>query len=253
MSAEDQNTWVYGVVPVSASLQELERRGDSLPEVWVVESGDLAAIAGKAPEQDAKGTRNQALAHARVLEASIVDSPVVPFRFGIMVPGDQEVASDLLDARHDELAELLKKVENWVQMTLKAYYDEEAVLREIIDREPEARKLHEAMRKGSEEATRDVRVRLGELIGKAIEQRRERDGADILERLKPFSIAAVNEPLEKEFMLLNAPFLVERGRQKEFEEAVEEVARERRERIHFRLLGPMPAYNFLEVEEPAWG
>src|SRR5918912_1361560 len=106
MSADGNNVWVYGVVPADASLRELERRGDQLPEVWVVESGDLAAIAGNAPEQDAKGTRNQALAHARVLEASIVDSPVVPFRFGIMVPGDQEVASDLLDARHDELAQL---------------------------------------------------------------------------------------------------------------------------------------------------
>jgi hypothetical protein len=252
MSAESQNTWVYGVVPAGASLQELERRGDRLPEVWVVESGDLAAIAGDAPEQDAKGTRNQALAHARVLEAAIVDSPVVPFRFGIMVPGDQEVGSDLLDAHHDELAQLLKKVEGWVQMTLKVYYDEDAVLREILENEPEARKLREAMNEGSEEATRDVRVRLGELISKAIEQRRERDSADILEHLKPASIAAVVDPLEKEFMVLNAPFLVERERQQEFEEAVDEVAQERQERLRFRLLGPMPAYSFLEVEEPAW-
>jgi hypothetical protein len=252
MNAESQDTWIYGVVPAGASLHELERRGDRLPNVWVVESGDLAAIAGDAPEQSAKGTRNQALAHARVLEAAIVDSPVVPMRFGIMVPGDQEVGSDLLDARHDELAQLLKKVEDWVQMTLKVYYEEDAVLREILEHEPEARKLREAMNEGSEEATRDVRVRLGELISKAIEQRRERDSADILEHLKPFSLAAVAEPLEKEFMVLNTPFLVERHRQQEFEEAVEEVAQERQERIRFRLLGPMPTYSFLEVKEPAW-
>ena len=253
MSADNKNTWVYGVVPAHAALKELERRGDRLPEVWVVESGDLAAIAGKAPEDDAKATRNQALAHARVLEAAVVDSPVVPFRFGIMVPGDQEVGSDLLDARHDELAELLKRVEPWVQMTLKAYYDEDTVLREILESEPDAQRLHKAMQEGPEEATRDVRVRLGELIGTAIEQRRERDSADILESLKPVSISAVVEPLEKEFMVLNVPFLIERDRQQEFEEAVEQVAQERQERMRFRLLGPMPAYNFLEVEEPAWG
>jgi Gas vesicle synthesis protein GvpL/GvpF len=252
MSAESQNTWVYGVVPAGASLEELERRGDRLPNVWVVESGDLAAIAGDAPEENAKGTRNQALAHARVLEAAIVDSPVVPMRFGIMVPGDQEVGTDLLDARHDELAQLLKKVEDWVQMTLKVYYDEDAVLREILASEPEAQKLREAINEGSEEATRDVRIRLGELISKAIEQRRERDSADILERLKPSSLAAVAEPLEKEFMVMNVPFLVERDRQQEFEEAVDEIAQERQERIRFRLIGPMPAYSFLEVEEPAW-
>jgi Gas vesicle synthesis protein GvpL/GvpF len=251
-SKNSKNTWVYGVVPTGASLHEVERRGDHLPEVWVVESGDLAAIAGEAPEEGAKGTRNQALAHARVLEAAIVDAPVVPFRFGIMVPGDQEVGTDLLEARHDELAGLLKKVESWVQMTLKANYDEDAALREILEAEPEAQKLRESMTEGDEDATRNVRVRLGELISKALEQRRERDSAEILERLKPDSIAAAVEPLEKEFMVMNVPFLVERDRQKEFEDAVGEVAKEWQGHIHFRLLGPMPAYNFLEVEEPAW-
>jgi hypothetical protein len=39
----------------------------------------------------------------------------------------------------------------------------------------------------------------------------------------------------------------------ELEATVEEVAQERDERMHFRLLGPMPAYHFIgtEAEEPA--
>jgi len=251
MNDEKKNVWVYGVVPAGAALEQLERR-EGLPDVWVVEAGDLGAVVGNAPNGDAKDTRNQALAHARVLEATVADAPVVPFRFGIMVPGDQEVGSDLLEAHHDQLAPLLERVEGHVQMTLKVYYREEAVLREIVDNEPEIAQLREAMGEGPEEATRDVRVRLGELVSNAVEQRRQRDSADILERLKPVSVAAVVEGLEKEFMVLNAPFLLERERQQEFEDTVEEVAKERQERMTFRLLGPMPAYNFIDVEEPAW-
>jgi cell division septum initiation protein DivIVA len=187
-----------------------------------------------------------------VLEAAVADAPVLPFRFGIMVPAEEEVGTDLLEARHDELAQLLKKVEGWVQMTLKVYYREDVVLREIVDSEPEIQRLREETGEGSEEITRDARVRLGELVGNAIEQRRDRDAADILERLKPVSVGAVVEGVEKELMVLNAPFLVERDRQQEFEEALEEVAQERRQRMRFRLLGPMPAYNFIDVEEPAW-
>jgi len=251
MNDEKQNVWVYGVVPAGAALEELERR-EGLPDVWVVEAGDLGAIVGNAPNGDGKETRNQALAHARVLEAAVVDAPVVPFRFGIIVSGDQEVGSDLLDAYHDNLAPLLERLEDRLQMTLKVYYLEDAVLREIVDSEPEIAQLREAMREGPEEATRDVRARLGELVSTAVEQRRERDSADILERLKPVSVAAVVEGLEKEFMVLHAPFLVERDRRQEFEETLEEVAQERQERMSFRLLGPMPAYNFIDVEEPAW-
>ena len=252
MNGEKHHVWVYGVVPAGAALEEIERRADQLPEVWVVEAGDLGAIVGNAPEGDGKATRNQALAHARVLETAVRDAPVVPFRFGIIVPTDQDVGTDLLDAQHDELAALLKRVEGRLQMNLKVYYDEDVVLREITEKEPEIAKLREQMREGAEEATRDVRVRLGELVSNAVEQRRERDSADILERLKPVSIAAVVEGLEQEFMVLNAPFLVERDRRQQFEDAVEEVAEERQERMRFRLLGPMPAYNFIDVEEPAW-
>jgi hypothetical protein len=251
MNDEKKNVWVYGVVPAGAALKELERR-EGLPDVWLVEAGDVAAIVGDVPEDDEKATRNQALAHARVLEAAVVDAPVVPFRFGIIVPDDQKVGSDLLDAYHDDLAQHLRNVDDRVQMTLKVYYHEEAVLREIVEREPEVGRLRDAMRERPEEAARDLRAQLGELVSNAVEQRRQRDAADILERLKPVSESGAVEGLETEFMVLNVPFLVERDRQREFEDAVEEVAQERQERMRFRLIGPQPPYNFIDVEEPAW-
>jgi hypothetical protein len=252
MSSENQGTWVYGVVPAGSSLDELDRRADRLPDVRVVEAGDLAALVSDPPESDPKATRDQALAHARVLEAAIVDAPVVPFRFGIIVPENEDVAGDLLEARRDELAERLKRVGDRVQMTLKVYYNEEAVLSEILANEPEAARLREATREGDEAATRNERVRLGELISTALEQRREHDSKEIMEHLQGVSVAAVVEALEKEFMLVNAPFLVERDRLEEFESAVEALAEEREGRMRFRLLGPMPAYHFIDVEQPAW-
>jgi Gas vesicle synthesis protein GvpL/GvpF len=248
-----QDVWVYGVVPAGSSLATLDSRSDKLPDVWLVEVGDLAAIVSDVPGDDAKATRDQALAHARVLEAAVEDAPVVPLKFGTVCPGDEQVGKGLLEERHDELAEVLKRVEGHVQMTLKVTYDEQAVLREIVDSEPEIGRLREATSGSQEEdASYNDRVRLGELVNTALEQRRERDSADILEALKSVAASAVVEPLEQEFMVLNAPFLVERKRTEEFEAAVDEVAEARSERMHFRLLGPMPAYHFLEAEQPAW-
>lgn len=252
---KQQNTWMYGIVPGGASLEELERRrGRIKADVWVVELGDLAAIVSDAPpENDAKALRDQALAHARVLEAAIIDAPVVPFRFGNVVPGgDEAVGKELLEARHDEFVQRLEKLKNYVQMTLKINYDEDAVLRQIVDSQPEIAQLRERSRQGDEVTTRDARVRLGEMISNALEQLRQMDASDILDHLKSVSVAAIADDLENEFMVLNAPFLVDRGRLSEFEDAVEEVAEERRSRMRFTLLGPMPAYNFLDVEQPAW-
>lgn len=245
-------TWVYGVVPAGASLDELERRRADLPEVWVVEFGDVGAVVGPMPDQDEKGTRDRALAHAHVLEAAAVDAPVVPFRFGtIAEDGDELVASELLERRHDELVDLLASLEGKVQLTLKVWYDEDAVLREIVASEPEVAQRREAIQTQGDGASQDEHVRLGELVSAALEQRRARDSADIVERLDPAALATAGGAVEDEYMVLNAAFLVARDRQPEFERAVEAVAGERRRRMHFRLLGPMPAYDFIDAGAPA--
>lgn len=245
-------TWVYGVVPAGVKLEELKRRRDRLPgDVRVEESGDLAAIVGDAPGENAKAIRDQALAHARVLEVAVVDAPVVPFRFGTVVD-DGSVSAELLEPWHDQLADLLESVKDYVQFTLKATYVEDAVLREIVGSNPEIAQLREQSRDQDEMATRDIRVRLGELVSVTLEQLRELDAAGILERLNPLSAMSRIESLESEFMALNAPFLVERGQQREFEDAAAQLADEQVGRMKFTLHGPMPAFDFIGGGQMPW-
>jgi hypothetical protein len=252
MNDKQQSMWIYGVVPADASLQELEGR-DGLPKVWIVESGDLGAIVGNVPEENARGTRDQALAHARVLEAAVVDAPVVPFRFGTEVGGDDEaVGSELLEPYRDELAQRLETVKDVVQMTVKASYDEPAVLRDIIQRQPELAALQQQTRNRPGEATHAAQAQFGELLFNAVGVLREQHSAEILKSLQPVSVAATPEEIESDFMVMSVAFLVDRKRVEEFEDAVEQVADDRGELIDFVLLGPMPAYNFMDVEEPAW-
>lgn len=253
--SKEQNAWVYGIVPAGASLDELESRQKQIGiDVWVVELGDLGAIVSDAPaEEDAKALRDQALAHARVLEAAILDAPVVPFRFGNEIPGgDDAVGRELLESRHDEFAAQLEKLKNYLQMTVKVTYDEQAVLRQILESNSDIAQLREQARQGDEVTTRDARVQLGEMIGNALEELRQKDASEIVESLKAVSAAAAPEELESEYMVLNAPFLVERERLSEFEDALDEIAAGRGDQMKFTLYGPMPAYNFLDVEQPAW-
>jgi hypothetical protein len=70
--------------------------------------------------------------------------------------------------------------------------------------------------------------------------------------LKSFSVAFRAEPPESEFMVLNAPFLVERRRMREFEEAAASVADEQAERMRLTLRGPMPAFDFVSGEHLQW-
>jgi hypothetical protein len=143
-------------------------------------------------------------------------------------------------------------VKDQVQFTFKVEYREQAVLEEIVESQPMIAQLREQIRGRDEVATRDIRVRLGELVSIALEQVRQLDGRAVGERLSPFSTGFAVDPLESEYMVLNAAFLVERRRMDEFERAASDLANEQSERMRCTLLGPMPAYNFVGLGSPAW-
>jgi hypothetical protein len=240
-------TYAYGIVRAGASLDALGR-GDGLPPVRLVEAGDLAALVTDSAERP---TRETVLDHGRVLEAALQGSPVVPLRFGMVMTDEDAVRTEILEAHHDELAKLLERFEGRVQMTLKVYYREEMVVGATLAAEPELARLRDAVRGRPEDATYKERIRLGELLNKAIEKRKLADGKEILERLQPLAEAVALEPPEDELMLAHVVFLLRRDQTAEFDLTLEQLAQERNELMRFRLLGPMPVYNFIDFQEPA--
>jgi hypothetical protein len=247
-AAQAQGTYVYGIVRAGASLDALER-DDGLPPVRLVEAGDVAALVSDSPE---RATRDSVLGHGRVLEAALEGSPVVPLRYGMVVTDEDAVRSEILEAHHDELAQLLERFDGRVQMTLKVYYREDAVVAQVLAEEPKLASLRDAVQGKPEEASYKERVQLGELLNKAIEKRRTNDGKEILERLRPLAEAVALEGPEDELMLAHVVFLLKRDQVGELDTTLEEIAQDRAELMRFRLIGPMPAYNFIEFQEPAW-
>jgi hypothetical protein len=115
--------------------------------------------------------------------------------------------------------------------------------------------LHEQVRGRPPEATYYERIRLGELVAQAVEQRREQLLRRVVGRLEPLAAeTAVSDPAH-EHMLVNAAFLVERARLEEVDRAVHELNVELGPDLRFRYVGPLPPYHFVETagtEAPAW-
>ena len=241
-------TYVYGIVRPGVSVGVSGEEG--MPDVRIVETGDLGALVSDSPE---KASREAVLSHNRVLEAALDDSPVVPLRFGFVMRDDDAVRTEILEAHHHELAKLLERFERRVQFGLKVYYHEDAIVADVLAGEPELARLRDQTRGQPEDATYKQRVRLGELLNKTIEKRRQRDGEEILDALRPLAEAVDLEGPEDELMLANVVFLLERDQLDEFNATLEEIADARADLMRFRLIGPMPAYNFIEAEGQAWG
>jgi len=48
-------------------------------------------------------------------------------------------------------------------------------------------------------------------------------------------------------MFINAAFLVDKGREKEFDNIMDDLSEEYKNRVKFMYVGPLPVYNFINI------
>ena len=249
--------YVYGVVAADAGgLPSGGGVGDPPAAVRVVTSGDLGALVSDLPAGPAPGTRNDLEAHQRVLGEGIAEATVLPMRFGVVMDSEDVVKHELLDRHAEELRGLLRDLDGRVQMTVKAYYAEDVLLREVLASDPHVAKLSREVRGEPEETSREARIELGRLVAQAVEERRAHDRERVREAVAPFVADVVDDEPAGERVAAQLQLLVDRDRRGELDEAVETLAAEQAERLAVRYLGPLAPYSFadlqLDTEAGSW-
>src|SRR5919205_4415116 len=102
----DTASYVYGIVG-PGTVDGVDAQGVNAGAIHVVEDGDLAAVVGEVPAGPLTGTKDDVLAHSRVLEEVVGHTTVLPMRFGVVMPSDEAVSKDLLARFGEELRDLL--------------------------------------------------------------------------------------------------------------------------------------------------
>ncbi|HEX2073978.1 MAG TPA: GvpL/GvpF family gas vesicle protein [Geodermatophilus sp.] len=247
-SPADTPTYVYGLVFADTPLPDgLTGLGPS-GQVWKITCENVAAIVSDVPEERRLGKRKHLMAHEAVVEAVNAESTILPMRFGAVIT-EEGVTKELLEPHHEYFARVLRELDGRTQYTLTGYYDLEAVLPDIIQNDADMRALHERVRGLSEEAGHFDRIQLGELIAKALKARRQQDAQDVLGALElPYVVMRRVYDPEQDADVVNAAFLVERARQQEFEDAVDEAGG-RLPMLRLKLIGPLAPYDFVPERE----
>jgi len=236
--------YVYGIVAAGKPFQL--PAGVDGAEASLHESEGVAAIVSRVPNRPVQATRRNLEAHAALLAAALEQrDPVLPMRFGILLPDENALETDLLRGARPQLDELLARFAGTAEFELKALYtDQDALLEEAVRSDPRIAKLRG--RSGYHE-----QIQLGELVATALEERRRRDEALLVERLSPLaSDWRAREDLP-ERVAAKLSFLVERRRQEALEAEAELLAEELHPQLQLRLDGPLPPHNFVDLELPA--
>jgi hypothetical protein len=238
--------YIYGVVRADGKSRP-RTMGIGRKQVRVVDADGLGALTSDVPPGELQAGREELLAHSRVLEKAVEQGTVLPMQFGVVMPSESAVREQLLDPHRGELEAQLEEMEGKFEVNLKAIYDERALLTEVMNEEPEVARLRQSLEGQPEEATHFERIRLGELIAGAVDEKRNRDADQILDRLAPHVVAVeVGEPVH-ERMALNASFLIDRSAQKAFDSELDAFAADQGGRLRFKYPGPLAPHSFVEL------
>lgn len=240
----DKLLYVYGLVLAESDVPE-DLEGVGGERVRVVDIGDVAALVSEVPGGEVVGLPAEVRAHANVLDTVAATIPVLPMRFGTAVPDVDAIEEAVPADRLEGYADDLRNLADAVQFTVRAQYVEETVLGELVSEEPEIRELRESTRDLPEDATYYARVRLGELVVKGFERKREADAAQLMEAITPFTLDLRRRETGQVEDVLEAAALVGRTNQTAFEDALDALAARTAGRIAFRLVGPQAPYDFV--------
>ena len=237
-TALELGCYVFAIVPAGTPLPPADNDGLAAG-LTLVQEGDLAAVVGRVPTERPLGRASDLRAHDRVVADLVAAGvAVLPMRFGAVVASEDGVVEELLRPHREEFGEALATLKGRVQYTVRAEYEQEAVLRGLLASRPDIRRLREAAHDPS------AQLRLGELVVHALEELRPADATAILSELIGTVDVRVHPPAAPE-EVLHAAFLVDVSHAPAFERRVEQAAARRAGRVRMRLVGPSAAYDFV--------
>jgi hypothetical protein len=242
----DTVVYVYGIVPADTEVESgTSGVGDPPGEVRLVRHGDLAALVSDVHADKPLGRPQDLVTHEELLDSAVQGVAVLPLRFGAVVTDDKAVANELLDEHHDEFADALEQLEGRVEYVVKGRYDEGAILEEILSENKQAARLRNKLRDADPDATRNVRIKLGEIINAAVASKRQKDTRALGDAMQGICVASVVREPTHELDAVHVAFLVDSDKEDDLYQVIEDLASEWEGRIEPRVDGPMAAYDFV--------
>jgi len=214
--------------------------------VYTISSGDIAAVVSDSPMKKYPVSRENTLAHEKAIEKAMEEHVVLPVRFSTITEDEEEIKG-ILEKEHDKFKDLLNEIRGKKELGLKAMFKEDAIYRDILEKYENIKILKEKVKALPPEKTRYQYMEIGKMVELALEKEKEEHKEKILCELEPLADEVkINFPYG-ERMIINAAFLVDKKKEKEFDQKVNGLDEKFGDKIKFKYLGTIPPFNFINL------
>ncbi|MBI4639613.1 MAG: GvpL/GvpF family gas vesicle protein [Candidatus Tectomicrobia bacterium] len=211
---------------------------------------DLAAVVssldlGRFEGQDKEHLKADLVKYQQVNLFLLAHSTMVPLRFGTTAR-DRDQVEEVLGRLYLQLKRFLNRLRGKVELVVQAFWDLPKILREIGNGEASSLNQEIFQRRGQTDP-REV-LEIGRKLFEMAEARKKVIAETIHSRLSPLARDSSEGPQQGEAMILNRSYLVDRGKEPLFDEAMNRLGNEYEGDLTFRYIGPLPSYSFVNIE-----
>jgi hypothetical protein len=251
--------YVYAIIPTGNQVifDEVAGVDDEYDEVYTVPHRDLAAVVSASPLADYRGLkRDEAVRylvpHQRVVEAVMQTFPILPAKFGTVLPNETWVRR-LLGQGEALFCTTLEKFAGLVQMEVVVLWDLQQIFQEI-GQEENITELKAQIAGRPLEETLIEQVAVGQMVQASLERRRASLRDYLIHWLREVARDLVVNPTMDDSMVVNVALLVNEAGQEALDRQLELLDEEFEGWLTFRRVGPLPPYSFatVEVEMPSF-
>jgi hypothetical protein len=135
-----------------------------------------------------------------------------------------------------------------VELGLKGIWKNmDIIFKEIVEENREIQKLKQKIQDDPSKNNVQVKMEVSGLVQEALAKKKEKEAERFIDILRRISFdCKLNKTIADE-MFMNAAFLVDRGREKEFDNIMDDLGDEYQDRIKFMYAGPLPVFNFVNI------
>ena len=222
--------------------------GGGSDEVLTIGYEDLSIVTSNHPLTKLVVNRENLLAHERVIEEVMKEfNSVLPVRFGTIASNADEIRN-FLDRRYREFKNLLRDMDHKIELGVKGLWKNmDIIFKEITEENQEIKKAKEKIQKDRGKKNIQAKMQVGKMVEKALAKKKEEEAEKIVDVLRRTAYEyKLNRAINDE-MFMNAAFLVDKGREKEFDNIMDDLSEEYKDRIKFLYAGPLPIFNFVNI------
>ncbi len=227
-------------------------RGD---EVLTIGYEDLSMVVSNHALTKLEVNHENMLAHEKVIEEVMKEfDSVLPVRFGT-IASDADEIRNLLDRRYREFKNLLRDMDHKIELGVKGLWENmDRIFTEIIEENKGIREEKDKMQNGTEKMDINATVEIGKLVNKSLQNKKDKEAQCIIDALQRVCIDLKLNKTDSDEMFMNAAFLVDKGKEKEFDNIMVELSDGHKNKIKFKYAGPLPVFNFTNfaIYPEAW-